>query len=197
MPTPIPDMPIITACMCSMLSCAVRLMAIKISSTTDNQAMVAVCDRKNKAALGMMANHSKLGEKMPPPHQTMQIAAAAAFKNWPNDEMFSYIIAQISSSDDENVRTRMFQAAREFLAQDSDRAEKDDQPLWTALSKVAKTAEEQESIVRGLITHHPTAWALPIITNFYENSEYDSVIDIAERAMDKLKNADEEKEVGE
>ena len=149
------------------------------------------------SATGSENAKTAIEEALKSSDQTMQIAAAAAFKNWPNDEMFSYIIAQISSSDDENVRTRMFQAAREFLAQDSDRAEKDDQPLWTALSKVAKTAEEQESIVRGLITHHPTAWALPIITNFYENSEYDSVIDIAERAMDKLKNADDEKEVGE
>jgi hypothetical protein len=46
-------------------------MPIKTTITMDNQAMVAVCDKKNKAALGKMANHSKLGEKMPPPHQTM------------------------------------------------------------------------------------------------------------------------------
>jgi serine/threonine protein kinase len=145
------------------------------------------------SATGSENAKTAIKEALKSSDKTMQIAAAAAFKNWPNDEMFSSIIEQISSSDDENVRTRMFQAAREFLAQDSDRSDKDAQPLWTALSKVAKTAEEQESIVRGLVTHHPTTWALDIIKNFYETSEYDRVIDISDRAMEKLKSAKEDK----
>jgi hypothetical protein len=145
------------------------------------------------SATGSENAKTSIKEALKSSDKTMQIAAAAAFKNWPNDEMFSSIIEQISSSDDENVRTRMFQAAREFLAQDSDRSDKDAQPLWTALSKVAKTAEEQESIVRGLVTHHPTTWALDIIKNFYETSEYDRVIDISDRAMEKLKSAKEDK----
>ena len=145
------------------------------------------------SATGTENAKTAIEEALKSSDQTMQIAAASAFKNWPNDEMFSSIIEQISSSDDENVRTRMFQAAREFLAQDSDRSDKDVQPLWTALSKVAKTAEEQESIVRGLVTHHPTVWALDIIKNFYETSEYDRVIDISDRAMEKLKSAKEDK----
>ena len=123
----------------------------------------------------------------------MQIAAAAAFKNWPNDDMFGAIIDQINASDDETVRTRMFHSAREFLAQDSERSDKDVESLWTQLSKVAKTAEEQESIIRGLVTHHPSPWALAIIKNYYDTSDSDRVIDIADRAMEKLKSVQSDK----
>jgi hypothetical protein len=47
----------------------------------DRHTIVAFCDKKYKAALGMMANHSKLGEKMPPRHQTMQSAAVVPSAN--------------------------------------------------------------------------------------------------------------------
>lgn len=126
--------------------------------------------------------------------KTMQIAAASAFKNWPNDEMFAVIIEQIQNSDDETVRTRMFHAAREFLSDDSERDDAAVEPLWTQLSKTAKTAEEQESIVRGLVTHHPTAWARALIQNYYDTSEYDRVIDIADRALEKLKSTQPQNE---
>jgi serine/threonine protein kinase len=146
------------------------------------------------SATGADNAKAALEEGLKSSDKLMQIAAAAAFKNWPNDEMFGAIIEQIDASDDEAVRTRMFHAAREFLAQDSERDSKEVEPLWTQLSKVAKTAEEQESIIRGLVTNHPSPWALAIIKNYFETSENDRVIDIAERAMDKLKSADDEKE---
>ena len=126
--------------------------------------------------------------------KTMQIAAADASKNWPDESLLEPLIETISSMEDPTLRARIFHSCREFLLIESTRSEAKNEELWKLLAGAAKVDSEQEAVIRSLVTNsaaNTTKWAVEIIRNFEKTSESDRVVDLAGKALDRLKANDE------
>jgi len=129
--------------------------------------------------------------------KTMQIAAADASKNWPDESLIDSLIETLSAMEDPTLRARIFHSCREFLLTESKRTDAKNEELWKLLAGAAKVDSEQEAVIRSLVTNgatSPTKWAIEIIRNFEKTSESDRVVDLAGKALDRLKANDEPEE---
>jgi len=128
--------------------------------------------------------------------QKNQIAAIMALGHWGDDSGFPILADYISAASDDSLRNRAFESALRFVSDttvEHDPKAWEDQ--WTMLSKQAKTRVEQEKIIRGLV-NFDTDWALRLVEG-YTKSDDDRIADLAERALDQMKenqkkNSDEE-----
>jgi hypothetical protein len=52
----------------------------------------------------------------------------------------------------------------------------------------SKTQDEQLKLIRGLANVKPEPWAFTLLKKYEDESDYDKVIDLAERAIVRLKD---------
>ncbi len=119
--------------------------------------------------------------------KTVQISAANASKNWPDDSLFEEIMDILSENTDDSVRPRIFGASREFLLLESKRDDASSEELWRMLAKNSKTDEEQEAVIRAL-SNNTADWAMVVVEYFQDKAESDKVIDLAGKALDRMRS---------
>jgi serine/threonine protein kinase len=118
-----------------------------------------------------------------------QIAAISALSSWGNANGFPVLMSFFSSTDDAMLRARAFDAGLRY-ATTLDESEADGnlrRDVWSQLSLNARSAEEQERVVRGLATNHRDEWIITLIETFTKKNNPDRVIDVAERAISSIK----------
>jgi serine/threonine protein kinase/HEAT repeat protein len=113
-----------------------------------------------------------------------KIAAIVALGVWGDQGGYTTLIEFLKTATDLQIRTRAFNSAFEYAAQN----ESDIQENWTLLAAESKTQDEQKKLIRGMVNIKPAPWVYAIIQKFADSSEYDEVKDLAERATDKLKD---------
>lgn len=128
----------------------------------------------------------------------MQIAAADASKNWPDESLFENLLDSLDGIQDNMLRGRVFHSCRESLLTESKRSAQKTETLWKALADAAKMDSEQEAVIRSIVSNtdlNKLPWAHAIIKKIEDTSESDKVVDLAARALDRLKarSDDEEK----
>lgn len=123
--------------------------------------------------------------------KTMQIAAADAAKNWPDESLIEPLLNSLDEVSDPLLRNRIFQSCREFMLLDSPRSAEKTEMLWKLLAASAKMEAEQEAVIRSLTTNsnvNKTAWVITIIKQFEKTSKNDRIIDLAGKALDRLES---------
>lgn len=129
--------------------------------------------------------------------KAMQIAAADGSKNWPDDSLLQTLLETLDEIDDKVLRPRVFQSCRESLLSESKRGPAKNEELWTLLANAAKEEAEQLAVIRDIVGKseiNSTDWARQIIKNYEEKSESDSVVDLANRALDRLNSKAQKKD---
>jgi hypothetical protein len=127
----------------------------------------------------------------------MQIAAADASRNWPDETLAETLLTTIDDISDSLPRGRIFQSCREFLSLDSKRSDEKNEALWKLLAASAKGSSEQESVIRALVMNsstNTTAWARTILKQFEETAENDRVSDQAGKALARMDSLAEDAE---
>jgi len=113
-----------------------------------------------------------------------KIAAIVALGVWGDRGGYTTLIGFLKTTTDLQIRTRAFNSAFEYAAQN----ESEIQENWTLLAAETKTQDEQLKLIRGMVNIKPAPWVYAIIQKFADSSEYDEVKDLAERATNKLKD---------
>ena len=113
-----------------------------------------------------------------------KIAAIVALGVWGDRGGYTTLIGFLKTATDLQIRTRAFNSAYEYAAQN----ESEIQENWTLLAAETKTQDEQLKLIRGMVNIKPAPWVYAIIQKFADSSEYDEVKDLAERATNKLKD---------
>ena len=117
-----------------------------------------------------------------------QLAAAVALGSWADDTMFEALIEYMEKVTDEQLRSRVFDAGFRFLSiADRKRENEVNEDFWKMLAKSAKTRDEQMKIIRGLANNETDDWAVSVIEFFVDESQDDAVIDLAEKALDRMR----------
>ncbi len=122
--------------------------------------------------------------------KTMQIAAADASKNWPDESLFENLLQSLDGIQDNMLRSRVFHSCRESLLTESKRPAEKTEALWKSLAAAAKMDSEQEAVIRSIVGRseiNTLPWAHAIIRNYEKTSENDHVVDLAGKALDRLK----------
>lgn len=124
-----------------------------------------------------------------------QVAAIIALGSWGDDSGFQLLADFIGSAADQSLRNRAFDSALRFVSDTSvDHDPKAWQEQWTMLSEEAKTRAEQEKIIRGLV-NFDAGWALQLVES-YTKSEDDRIVDLAEKAVEHIKDQQRKKSGG-
>ena len=117
-----------------------------------------------------------------------QLAAAVALGCWADDSMFESLIEFTDKVTDEQLRARVFDAGYRFLSIPDRKRDADlGQDFWKLLAKSAKTRDEQMKIIRGLANNETDEWAVTVIEYFVDEAKDDAVIDLAEKALDRVR----------
>ena len=115
--------------------------------------------------------------------------AVKALGQWPDDSMFETLTDFIATTDNENLRTRAFDSALDFLREPSrKRDETSHQALWENLADKSKTSTEQLAVIRVLASKEPTEWAIALVQNFFDKSDSDDVQDLADKALTHMRD---------
>lgn len=115
-----------------------------------------------------------------------KIAAIVALGTWGDVSGFKALIEYLGTGPDLQLRARAYESAYQYLISSP---ENNSEELWTLLSTEAKTQDEQMKLVRGLANVSPEPWVFAMLGKFAsDDSEYDGVIDLAERAIVRLKD---------
>ena len=113
-----------------------------------------------------------------------KIAALLALGTWADDAGFKELIAFLGTNPDLTLRRRAYESAYDYATQKEGNIEE----VWTLLSTESKTQEEQTKIVHGLANVKPDPWAFALLDKIAKTTEFDKVIDLAERAILRLKD---------
>lgn len=113
-----------------------------------------------------------------------KIAAIVALGTWADDSGFKALIKYLGTGPDLTLRSRAFKSAYQYASEKEDNMEE----IWTLLSTESKTQDEQLDLIRGLANVKPEPWVFTLVGKFAAESEYDKVIDLAERAIVRLKD---------
>jgi hypothetical protein len=113
-----------------------------------------------------------------------KIAAIVALGVWGDRGGYTTLIGFLKTATDLQIRTRAFNSALEYAAKN----ESEIQENWTLLAAETKTQDEQKDLIYGLVKVKPAPWVYAIIQKFADSSEYDEVKDLAERAINQLKD---------
>ncbi len=118
-----------------------------------------------------------------------QIAALVALASWSSDDGFAVLMDFLNTTDNDQLRTRALDSALRYAtAQDAaERPSAEREEIWKQLAAAAHSSTEQDRVVRALAANDRDNWILPLVDNFAKTSEFDRVIDLAERAMDSLR----------
>jgi hypothetical protein len=118
------------------------------------------------------------------PTQADNIAAIIALGNWGDAEGFRTLITYLSSGPDLQLRTRAYDSALNFASNATANLEE----IWTLLAGQSRTQDEQLKLVRGLANSEPEPWNYALLQNIIDNSEVDPAVDLAERAVIRLRD---------
>lgn len=113
-----------------------------------------------------------------------KIAAIVALGTWADDAGFEALVEYLGTGPDLQLRSRAYKSAYLYASEKQGNVE----ATWTLLSTEAKTQDEQLDLVRGLANVKPEPWAFALLQKLEDGSEYDKVIDLAERAIVRLKD---------
>lgn len=113
-----------------------------------------------------------------------KVAAIVTLGTWGDKTGYTELIAFLKSGPDLQLRGRAYDSA----LQNAIAAESDVQEIWTMLASESKTQDEQLKLIRGLANVNPEPWAYAILQNIADNSDSDQAIDLAERAIIRLKD---------
>jgi hypothetical protein len=115
-----------------------------------------------------------------------QVAAIVALGAWHDDSAFPLLIDFITSSKDPKKRARAFEASLKFVSDPLNISEKIvGEKQWSQLVAAAKSRNEQESLIRGLV-NFDDPWAEKLIAD-YAKSDDDKVANLAEKALDHMR----------
>ena len=118
-----------------------------------------------------------------------QLAAAKALGTWADDTMFETLIEFMGKVTDEQLLSRVFDAAYGFLILPDRKREADiSEDYWKMLAKAAKTPEQEMKVIRGLANNETDEWAVSVIEYFVDESKNDNVKDLAEKAIDRIQS---------
>ena len=120
-------------------------------------------------------------------NQLDKLAAVEAMADWPTNSLFETLVEYFASQTDDNIRRKAFDAAYRFVTRNVERPEDERQAQWALLNDNAIKASEKLSIIRGLARDEASAWALAIVENHAKTSEQDEVIDLAEKAVTRIR----------
>jgi hypothetical protein len=122
------------------------------------------------------------------PDKKEQLAAAVALGTWADDSMFKTLMDFLEPLSDEQLRPRVFDAGFRFLTlPDRKRSPEANEDFWKLLARNAKLRAEQEKVIRGLANNETDEWAVSIVEYFVAESKDDNVIDLAEKALDRMR----------
>lgn len=113
-----------------------------------------------------------------------KIAAIAALGSWEGDDGFKTLNKFLESAPDLDRRMKAFDAILNYATE----ATENIQENWTIVSKQAKTQQEQEKLIRGLVSVGPQPWVNAILQGIASSSDYAAAVDLAERAIIRLKD---------
>jgi hypothetical protein len=113
-----------------------------------------------------------------------KVAAIVALGTWGDRGGYSTLIDFLKTATDLTIRARAFNSAFEYATG----SETEIQENWTLLAGESKTQDEQLKLIRGLVNVKPAPWVYEIIQKFATSSQYDEVKELAERAIDRLKD---------
>jgi serine/threonine protein kinase len=114
--------------------------------------------------------------------------AVKALGQWPDDSMFQTLSDFIAETKDENLRSRAFDSALDFLRDKSrKRGDQENEAFWKTLASNAKTSAEQLAMVRALANNEPTGWAISVVEYFFNQSDSDQVQDLADKALARMR----------
>ncbi|MBN8461099.1 MAG: hypothetical protein J0M04_25010, partial [Verrucomicrobia bacterium] len=123
-----------------------------------------------------------------------QLAAAVALGTWADDSMFESLMEHLEKVDDEQLRARTFDAAFRFLTLPDRKRDADtSEDFWKLLARAAKNKDEQMKIIRGLANNETDDWAMVVIEYFVDEAKNDDVVDLAEKALERMRARAEEK----
>jgi hypothetical protein len=117
-----------------------------------------------------------------------QVAALVALASWGNESAFPVLIEYLARTTDSTLRGHAFESSLKFITSteiERDGATRGQQ--WNTLASEAKLQVEQDKIVRELAINEEDEWVIPLVEKFAKESEYDRIIDLAERALDRLR----------
>ncbi|MFD2257195.1 protein kinase [Luteolibacter algae] len=117
------------------------------------------------------------------------IAAIVALATWSGNEGYKLLIEYLASSPEVQLRDRAYDSAIQYAAASPDKVEQN----WTLLSEQTKTQNEQLKLIRGLANVDPAPWAFAILENLTKTADSDKVIDLAQRAIQRLKEVQKTK----
>lgn len=113
-----------------------------------------------------------------------RIAAIVALGSWENQDGYKLLLNYLSSVTDITTRDRTFKSAFKFASESMENVQEN----WTLLAEQAKLEEEQLSLIRGLTNVPPEPWNFAILEGMVANSDSDAAINLAERAIIRLKD---------
>jgi len=117
-----------------------------------------------------------------------QIAALLALAAWGDESAFPVLMDFLSKTTDLSLRERAFDSTFKFITRtDLERDTSTRGNQWKALAAEAKLQMEQDKIVRELALNEKDEWVIPLVEKYVNESEYDRVIDLSERALDRLR----------
>lgn len=118
--------------------------------------------------------------------QKDQVAAIISIGGWADDSAFPLLIDFISSQLDPQLRNRSLDAAIHFLGTGDVKREPDAlRDLWLQLSAQAKSSAEKLKIILGVV-HFTEDWAVKLLEGYAQDDD-GRVVDLAERALDKVR----------
>lgn len=118
------------------------------------------------------------------PEVPNQIAAIVALGTWGDRSGYDALIDFLQTATDLGIRTRAFNAAYDYVFQTKTELKEN----WSLLAEQAKTKNEQLKVIRGLVNLKPEPWVYAIIQKFADIKKHDDVTELAERAIEKLKD---------
>lgn len=113
-----------------------------------------------------------------------QVAAIETLGAWGDQTGYAKLIEFLKSAPPLPLRIRAFDSA----LQHATAADSNSQEAWTLLSTEAKTHDEQLKLIRGLANVTPGPWAYALLQGFADSSDNDQAVDLAERAIIRLKD---------
>jgi hypothetical protein len=117
-----------------------------------------------------------------------QVAAVIALGVWVDDSMFETLIEFLEGLKDEQMRPRAFESAYRFLTAETRQLDSEtSEEYWKLLARNAKIRSEQEKVIRGLAAKETDDWAIAVIEYFVDEGDDDHVIDLAEKALDRIR----------
>ena len=118
-----------------------------------------------------------------------RIAAIVSLGTWSDQNGYKALITYIASGPDIELRNRAYESALQYATEATANTEEN----WTLLSDQSKTQEEQLKLIRGLANIDPAPWAYAILQNIVSTSDSDKAIDLADRAITRLKDIEKTK----